>query len=81
MALKKVKRGDTVEVSIPEYGLKMKAVVATARDGVPGTLITLDKKGEFMTSYYEKQDLKHWKRIKISSMPKKLAERAKAFKK
>lgn len=72
MALKKVKRGDPVSI------LGQKYVISSAR----GTMVGLEKIGSktsFMTTYFEQQDLKRMRRIKVSDLPKALAERTKSW--
>ena len=77
--VKKVKRGDLVQMS------GIKCLITTSRDGSTGTAIYLNPnkgkplKDEFFTIYYEKQDLEKAKRLKVSQVPKKLAEKRKQF--
>lgn len=77
--VKKVKRGDLVQM----FGTKY--LISTSRDGSTGTCIYLNPnkgkplKEEFLTIYYEKQDLEKAKRLKVSQVPKKLAEKRRQF--
>lgn len=79
MALKKLKRGDLVAVKMPVYGVTYKCVVTSARDGVTGRMIYM-KGDEKIDLYYEKKDLANMRRLKVSQVPKKLAELARKYK-
>lgn len=72
--MKKVKRGDPVSIQGQKY------VISSAR----GTMICFGKIGSktgFMTVYFEQQDLKDMRRIKVSDLPKELAEHTKSWRK
>ena len=74
MALKKEKKGDPVSI------LGQKYVIQSAR----GTMLGYERIGskmDFMTTYFEKEDLDKMHRIKVSDLPKALAERTKSWRK
>lgn len=81
MAVKKLNYGDLIEISIPSYGYKAKAVISSVMPhGTSGSMLTLDRTG-LVKSYWEKEDMKHMKRLKSSHAPKELAEWSKKAKK
>ena len=68
-------------VKVPGYNVTYKcAVVETIRGGQSGKMIMIGKEG-FDTLYFEKQNLAHMKRMKVSQVPKKLAEHTKTWRK
>lgn len=80
MALKNVKRGDAVELKVPQYGVSFKGVISYERDGVTGKMVYLAA-GKVSDMYFEKKDLANMRRIKVSELPKTLAEYTKNWRK
>lgn len=81
MAVKKLNYGDLIEISIPSYGYKVKAVINKVMPhGTSGSMLTLDRRIGLVSSYWEKEDMKHMKRLKSSQAPKELAEWSKKAK-
>lgn len=78
--VKTVKKGDLVEVSVPGYKAKYKCLITSVRDGVTGRMCHVNKnkqyvKEDYLFMYFEKKDLENMKRLKVSQVPKKLAEK------
>lgn len=77
--VKSVKVGDLVQVSVPGYNVKYKCLITQARNGVSGRMCHVNDnrrlKEDFSVLYFDKQDLKNMKRLKVSQVPKKLAEK------